>query len=178
MTKKIIFFDGDGTLWYPRQTKRTQKPFWVYLDAHTKDSYLDHLVLTPHAVETLRVLRSHTSMTVLLSTHPHEATEAATVLDEKVRHFGLDSLFDEVYATAEYPEAKGEKMLEILQRHNLKTEDALMVGDSYRWDYTPAEAMGVDAVLINSDYHQEKKDQEPVDYLINDLDELPTLLGI
>ena len=30
--KKVVFFDGDGTLWYPKTTKRTAAPHWVYLD--------------------------------------------------------------------------------------------------------------------------------------------------
>lgn len=28
--KKIIFFDGDGTLWYPKKTKWTKKPHLIY----------------------------------------------------------------------------------------------------------------------------------------------------
>jgi phosphoglycolate phosphatase-like HAD superfamily hydrolase len=53
-----------------------------------------------------------------------------------------------------------------------------MVGDSYRWDYQSAQDKGVDAVLINSDYHQEAKHAEPARLLIDDLDGLLPLLGL
>lgn len=178
MHKKIIFFDADGTLWYPHATKRTRHPVWLYLDDELKHDYLPHMSLTPQAVETLKSLRENGIITVILSTHPHEAEEAARRLDEKVKHFELGELFDEVHATAEYPEAKAEKLLEILKRHNLTKDDALMVGDSYKWDYSPAQSIEVDAVLINSDYHQENKENEPVEKLIDDLDGLLPLLGI
>lgn len=178
MTKKIIFFDADGTLWYPHATKRTRHPVWLYLDEELKHDYLPHMSLTPQAIETLTLLREHGIMTVILSTHPHEPEEALRRLDEKVRHFALSELFDQVVATAEYPEAKPEKMLEVLVRLNLSKDDALMVGDSYEWDYAPALSVGIDAALINSDYHLENKENEPVQLLINDLDDLLPLLGI
>ena len=34
--KKIIFFDGDGTLWYPKKTKYKEHPVWLYRDPITK----------------------------------------------------------------------------------------------------------------------------------------------
>ena len=54
MKKKIIFLDGDGTLWYPQKTKRTQKPHRIYCDDKIKDNYLEHLELTPNTKETLQ----------------------------------------------------------------------------------------------------------------------------
>jgi HAD superfamily phosphatase (TIGR01681 family) len=178
MTKRIIFFDADGTLWYPHATKRASHPVWLYLDEQLKHSYLEHLSLTPQAVETLKLLRENGIMTIILSTHPHEAAEAAHRLSEKVQHFELTEFFDEVHATTENHEAKAEKMLEILKRYNLTKDDALMVGDSYVWDYAPAQSIGVDAVLVNSDYHQENKKNEPVETLIDDLDDLLPLLSV
>lgn len=176
MTKKIIFFDADGTLWYPHATKRTQGPWWPYLDEQLKSNYLEHLSLTPQAVETLKSLRENGIITVILSTFPHEAEEAARLLSERVQHFELADFFDEVHATAEYPKAKAEKILEVLKYHKLTKDDALMVGDSYEYDYAPAQSIGVDAILINSDYHQENKENEPAGTLINDLDDLLPLL--
>ena len=28
--KKIIFFDADGTLWYPKSTKYRKHPVWIW----------------------------------------------------------------------------------------------------------------------------------------------------
>jgi hypothetical protein len=36
MNKLIIFFDGDGTIWYPKATKRKVKPHWIYSDPKKK----------------------------------------------------------------------------------------------------------------------------------------------
>ncbi len=178
MNKQIIFFDGDGTLWYPERTKRSQKPHWIYFEESTKDNYLQHLILTPKVVETLNTLRAHGIKTAILSTHPQSAEEASRVLQEKVTHFGLLSLFDYIYATADYPKAKGQKALEILHRLHIAQADALMVGDSYKWDYQPMAEVGIDAALIDSSYHQEKLKEEPVVTLINSLEDLVPLLGI
>ena len=59
MKKKIVFLDGAGTLWYPKATKRTQKPHWIYHDPETKDNYLEHLELTPRTKETLELLKAN-----------------------------------------------------------------------------------------------------------------------
>lgn len=178
MNKKIIFFDGDGTLWYPHATKRSKEPWWLYADEQLKDHYLEHLTLTPHATKTLKALRSNGIKTIILSTHPHEAKEATRILTEKVSHFNLHDYFDEFYATADYPESKAEKILETLKRLDLEKEDALMVGDSYKHDYYPVQERGIDALLINSGYHLKNKDKEPAKLIIDDLDELIPLLNL
>jgi hydroxymethylpyrimidine pyrophosphatase-like HAD family hydrolase len=71
MKKKIIFLDGDGTLWYPSTTKRTQKSHWIYNDPLTKDNYLAHLQLTPKIKETLTALRLRGILLVVISANPH-----------------------------------------------------------------------------------------------------------
>jgi FMN phosphatase YigB (HAD superfamily) len=178
ITQKIIFFDGDGTLWYPSATRRTKKPWWVY-DTHQENStYLLHMEATPHAASVLEKLRSVGIVTVVLSTHPFEPAISAQVLKEKVSHFLHMDMFDHIYATAEYPEAKGEKMVEILQEKHLETEQTLMVGDSYLWDYLPARQNNIDAILLDSEYHQEHREKEPVTTVISELDELLPLLSI
>jgi len=161
--KKILFFDGDGTLWYPKATKRTVKPFWVYLDEKTKNNFLDHLEIAPTVIETLTLLRKKGVRLIILSTHPDKLKNADKVLYSKVKNFDLHDLFDAYYVTAEYPEAKGEKIVEIINGLNIKKSDALMIGDSYKWDFESAKNFGVDALLINSDYHLEHIQEEPVD---------------
>lgn len=174
--KKIIFFDGDGTLWYPRKTKRTRKPFWVYSDPHINGDYLPHLTLTPSVEQTLQELRRRGVYTCILSTHPDSLHEAHLVLKKKVDYFHLQDLFDEIHATAEYPSAKGEVILSVLNRLSLKNEDALMVGDSFRWDYQPAVQAGIECALINSAYHQENILDEPCRITIQEIDEVLDLV--
>ncbi len=87
LNKKILFFDGDGTMWYPKSTKRTKAPHWIYTDEQKKDGYLQHLTLTPTARDTIRKLKSQGYILILLSAHPHPPTEATKILQEKMDHF-------------------------------------------------------------------------------------------
>ena|SRR3989338_2538306 len=153
--KKILFFDGDGTLWYPESTKYAVKPHWVYLSPKTASDPNKHLMLTPTAVTTIKLLRQKGIITVLLSTHPRPSQEASRILHEKVRHFCMSELFDEIHVTQPHESSKGEFMMEILTRRNIPKKDALMVGDTYEWDYATAVRNGIDAVLIESQYQKE-----------------------
>lgn len=151
MKKKIIFFDGDGTLWYPKKTKHTKPPICFYRDKRFKN-HAKHLILTPSALSTLTKLKKEGIITVVLSTHPHPPKEADAILNHKIKHFELNELFDEIHATRAYPASKGEFILKILKRRKIPKSKALMVGDSYKWDYQPAKERGIDALLIKSEY--------------------------
>ena len=158
MKKEIIFFDGDGTLWYPKKTKYQEKPHWIYSLNKDVNVHYKHLVMIPTVLSTLKKLKKVGIITVLLSTHPHPPEEAAYIINHKVSHFKLAGLFDEIHATREYHSSKGEFIVTILKNRGIPKSRALMVGDSYRWDYKPAREVGVDALLIESDYM--KKDHQ------------------
>lgn len=150
--KQIIFFDGDGTLWYPKKTKRREKPHWVYSLKGSKEFHCKHFVIIPTALKTLEKLKKKGMITILLSTNPHQPKKAASIINHKARYFKLDQLFDEIHATREYHCSKGEFILKILEERHLPKSKALMVGDHYHWDYKPAKDVGVDALLIESEY--------------------------
>jgi len=155
MNKKIIFFDGDGTLWYPKKTKYTKHPVWIYKDPKTLKEHTKHLMMIPSVLSTIKRLKNKGIITVILSTHPHPPEEADFIIKNKVKHFKLGNLFDEVHATRDYHESKGEFMLKILKKRKIPKSKALMVGDSYRWDYRSAKVKGIDALLIESEYMHE-----------------------
>ncbi len=159
MKKKIVFFDADGTLWYPEKTKRAKHPVWLYRDCRYKN-HVDHIILTPTTLETVLELKRLGVITVILSTHPHPPKEADALINHKVKHFMLDELFDEVHATREYHGSKGEFILKILKERKISKSKALMVGDSYKWDYTPAVERGIDAVLVETEYEPMKEHAE------------------
>ena len=152
MNKEIIFFDGDGTLWYPKSTKYTEMPHWIYLKSKNVNDHYEHLVMIPTVLSTLKKLKKLGIITILLSTHPHPPKEADSIINHKVKHFNLNELFDEIHATREYHESKGEFIAKILKERGISKSKALMVGDHYKWDYRPAKDVGVDALLIESDY--------------------------
>lgn len=151
LKKKIIFLDGDGTLWYPKATKRTQKPHWIYHDPTTKDNYLEHLELTPHTKETLEVLSEKGIYLVVLSANPSAEDVAIKEIRERLEYFGLASLFYTYRSSSgDDPNGKASIMLEILSSLGLNKEDALMVGDSYFYDYLAAKNIGIDALFIEN----------------------------
>ncbi len=152
MRKKIIFFDGDGTLWYPKATKHREKPHWVYRTDGTPDDHCRQLMLIPTVLATLKKLKKLGVITVLLSTHPHPPQEAQALIHHKVKHFKLGEFFDEIHATREFHASKGEFIVKILKKRGIAKKDALMVGDNYHWDYKPARDVGIDALMIESDY--------------------------
>lgn len=152
--KKIIFFDGDGTLWYPKITKYSKAPHWVYHDPITRSNPNIYLALTPTTRHTLKKLKKKGIKTIILSASPYPEDTATQILKEKTKLFGLYHLFDEIHATRPYQKSKGEFILEILKRHKIPKTQALMIGDIYLWDYKPAKDIGIDALLIESEYRK------------------------
>jgi FMN phosphatase YigB (HAD superfamily) len=151
-SKKIIFFDGDGTLWYPKSTKWGKKPHWLYKDFPEAKNYLKHLTLTPQIVSTLKRLRSRGVVLVALSTHPHKRLEADIHMTRKVKHLRLDSLFDHVYTARPFPWGKGKVIKSILKKQKISKSKAVLVGDSYIYDYLSAKKVGVDCILVSTPY--------------------------
>lgn len=152
MKKKIIFFDGDGTLWYPKSTERTKKPHWVYHDAATKDSYLEHIELTPKTKETLESLHKKGMKLAVISANPSQEEIAVKEIKERIDYFGLSDLFyDYRSSPGDDPNGKVAVMLEILDELGWTKEDALMVGDSYFYDYLAPREAGIDAFFIENE---------------------------
>ncbi|MGD0577058.1 MAG: HAD hydrolase-like protein [Candidatus Staskawiczbacteria bacterium] len=154
--KEIIFFDGDGTIWYPKDTKRKVAPHWIYSDKEIGEKHLEHLILTPSALTTLKKLKKLGKIIILISTHPHSKKEADILLKNKISHLKLDGIFDEFYSSRDYPEGKGEVIAKVLKKKHISKSKALMIGDSYRYDYMSAKKVGVDCFLIESEYMSAK----------------------
>ncbi len=150
--KKIVFLDGDGTIWYPEKTKRAIKPHWIYKDEEIGENSLQHLVLITSVVETLEKLKNAGVILILVSTHPHPQDVADELLKNKVNHFQLDELFDEIYTARDYPEGKGEIIDTVLKARSISPLQALLIGDSYKYDYLSAKNVGVETILMDSDY--------------------------
>ncbi len=170
--KKIIFFDGDGTLWYPKKTKYKEKPHWVYALKESEQAHCKHLIMIPTVLATLKELKKRGIITIILSTHPHPPKEADVVIRNKVAYFKLGELFDEVHATREYHSSKGEFIVKILKERGIDKSKALMIGDSYKWDYNSARGVGVDALIIESDYRRKDDQAKKIKRTIKRLSEV------
>jgi len=128
----------------------------------------EHLELKPGVSKLLIKLKKEKIISVILSTSPHDKDVAQDNLARKLEYFEICNLIliDSYYATDDYPQSKGEFIEKILREKKLIKKDALMVGDSYGWDYKPAQDVGVDAILIDSEYEdQSKKTSNIIDQL-------------
>ena len=90
--------------------------------------------------------------------------------------FDLYLLFDEIHATRENRGSKGEFILRILKERGLAKNKALMIGDSYHWDYKPAKEVGVDALLIESVYMKKDKYGKRVKKTINKFSDILNII--
>lgn len=170
--KKVLFFDGDGTLWYPRNTRRTIPPHWVYFDPTTAQNPWVEFISTPTATETLVRLGELHVKRVLLSTSPLPEEEAIMSRIKAVQQVDVHHLLDDIQIAPDYPSGKGERMTELLKVYGLQAEDALMIGDTFQWDYQAAQDIGIDALLIRSEYQQEFIKELPKDRVITELIEV------
>ena len=82
MKKQIIFFDADGTIWYPKKIKYTKHPIWLYNDKRYRH-YTSHIIMTPSALSTIKKLKSLGIITIALSTHPHPPKKANIMFKHK-----------------------------------------------------------------------------------------------
>lgn len=139
MKKEIIFFDGDGTLWHPNKTKYAKHPVWLYRDKRFKN-HNNHLILTPGVLTTLKKLKKIGIFTIVISTSPFPTKEAEKILNKKIKHFKLEKLFDEIYTTPDHGinKSKGKKITKLLREKKIPKSKALIIGDSYKWDFEPA----------------------------------------
>lgn len=176
-TKKIIFFDGDGTIWYPRVSKRKKAPHWIYSNKNIGNNYLEHLILTPLALVSLKKLKKLGIILVLLSTHPHPPKEADVLLKGKVEHLKLEEIFDDFYTSRNKQEGKGEAIVRILRKKRIFKYQALMVGDSYRFDYLSAKKVGIDALLIKSEYMKHPPRGKKIQKTISGLKDLVVIIS-
>lgn len=153
MKKKILCFDGDGTLWYPSTTKRTQKPHWIYHDSQTKDHYLNFLELVPQVKNMLTLFREKDMVLAVISASPYSTDIAQAELRKKLIHFDLLDLFHSYHSSdGNAPDDKGRVLLHIIDSIGCRRSDMLMIGDSYAYDHLAARKVGVDTVLIASEY--------------------------
>lgn len=177
MKKKIIFLDADGTLWYPKKTKRTERPQWVYHHPQTKNNYLKHIMLAPKVRQTLKSFCDMGIYTVIISAHPQTQKIALAEMKEKLEYFHIAELIHSYnISISPDPDDKATIITRVLKSLKLKKEDAVMVGDSYLYDYKPAKDAGVDAFLIENPF-SDTPDLEPNNLQsINGISELLNIL--
>jgi FMN phosphatase YigB (HAD superfamily) len=176
MKKRILFFDADGTLWYPKETRRSKNPIWIHIEKKNIQDIRKELILVPNVISTLKKLKSINLEMIVLSVSPLPPREAQDRLEGTLKYFGILHFFDEVHATKPYPESKGEYMLEIIKRYGLKKSEALMIGDIYLWDFSSAKKVGIKAALFEHNYDPKPHHYKKVKLKLEDFKEVLNLV--
>ena len=89
----------------------------------------------------------------------------------------MENIFDEFYTSRDYPEGKGELVLKVLKKKHISKSKALMIGDSYRYDYLSAKKVGVDAFLIESKYMKHPPRGRRIQKIIKGLEDIVEILN-
>ncbi len=130
------------------------------------------MIATPGAINTLIELRKRGIICVLLSTSPLSPTDALRSR-RKVAHItGLTEFLDMICVAPDYAAGKGEVITRTLEQQGIDKKYALMVGDTYTYDFLSAKNVGVDSVLIKTPYQQQYLPYIDSSLQINELDEL------
>lgn len=127
------------------------------------------MIPTPTARETLIELGDRGIWRVLVSASPLKPKEGLAHRKAVAEHVGVLDLLDEVHVTPEVEGAKGNTIATWLEEKNFTTDAALMVGDVYEWDILPALKVGVEGLLIASDYERVASQRHATQTIIEDV---------
>ncbi len=115
---------------------------------------------------------------IALSTHPHTRQEADIRMQGRIKRLKLDKIFDEIYTARPYPWGKGKVMLSVLKKKGIPKTKALLVGDSYLYDYCSAKAVGIECLLISTPYIEYPVRGKETVNTITDIKQLLDLINV
>lgn len=124
-----------------------------------RDESRDKLVRYDGVTETLSAIRESGGRVFLLSNAQRLFTE------KELEVTGLTQFFDDIFISSDFEIKKPDKnfLLALIDKHGLKKEECVMVGNEVLADVGVASAAGIDAIYLNTyDHTQEeiKRDLE------------------
>ena len=173
--KKILFFDADGTLWYPKTTKREKHPGWIW-NKYGGDinRVKEEIALGSGVFSILKKLKKRGIKLIVFSNSPFPEKEANLRVKIIVEYLGLLNILDGAYGVGNYLNSKGDFVVGKLKEANISKKDALMVGDDYSKDYKSAKRVGVDCLLIEHPYN--KSDTKRIKRKVKNFSDILTYL--
>ncbi len=87
----------------------------------------------------------------------------------KIKHLGIENDFKEIHVVNPVLTSKKEVFADIVQRHNYKPEEVLVVGDDPESEIAAAKVLGIPTVLYDKNSQQ---DSNEADYYITHFGEL------
>lgn len=139
MKPKIIFLDADGTLWNFHD-----------LNAHARKRRLSKATLDSYTLPLLKALKRKRIPVIIISYQSFTTRSyAKRKLLRWLRHFKLSSYISEIHIAHKRFNPKSKVIRSVLTCYALSPQQALFIGDRYRWDYCEARKAGVHALLLN-----------------------------
>ena len=126
--------DADGTLW----KAKTKKPWKI------KDASLDN-----STIQLLQEIKRLKSRIIMISYQSHtQKKKAVKKLSLWLSSFKLNKYIDKVYVADKKRNPKHKIISKMLENLKIKNKDAIMIGDSYKWDYLAAKKAGIRGFLL------------------------------
>ena len=165
---KLISFDGDGTLRYPKTTTTTQKPHRIYEIYPQVDEANAQLILIPGTIELLEYCRGQWVIMILLSTNPNEVDIADQQVLYRSQLLWVDQYFDHILSARDYVASKWEILQRLADQHKIDYNQILHIWDSYMRDYASTADCNMNTVLIRTSYswdHEAIEHWDLIDYV-------------
>jgi len=109
------------------------------------------LSLFTNTVSTLNKLKNNGKKIYLLSNAQHCFTEP------EMRQTGLWDIFDDIFISSDHEKKKPqpEFMEELIEKHSINKETAVMIGNDFTSDIRIALSCGIDSVFLNTDKYSD-----------------------
>jgi len=156
---KHVFLDAEGTIYVPKKG-RSQYEFWTN---PSPEAAIDFFELDKGAAEAIRELKGRVETLCIVSLNPEP------ILSALLKKFGLADAFDDIMLNGN----KGKLIRDYLRKHNMRADEAVMVGDMPRIDLFPVRNAGVESLLVDRYYNRWARAER-----IRGISELPAWLRI
>jgi FMN phosphatase YigB (HAD superfamily) len=97
-------------------------------------------------------------------------------MNAKMEYLKLNKLFDAIYTARPYPWGKGKVMVSVLKKLDIPKSRAILIGDSYIYDYVSAKVVGIECMLLNTPYLEIPDSKASRIKVLNKISDLPNQL--
>lgn len=143
-----------------KKGEKPKKSLIKYLATTFRVLSRDYLALYPDSKEILEILKKNGKKVYLLS----NAQTLFTVAE--IKQLGIWDYFDDVLISSEeHCKKPGAEFMRILmQRHDLKVSESIMIGNEFKSDVAVADAVGMDSYYIHTNISGKRTGEESATY--------------
>lgn len=175
---EIVIDDVFYKLLIDRSDKKIDKEVSKYIASLFRILSRDYMRLYPGVLDTLNYLKKHNKNIYLLSNAQRSFTQS------EIEVLGLDKYFDDIFISSDYGIKKPDKeyLNKLINKHHLKKEECLFIGNEYESDIKIAYLNNIDSVLFNTNKYsliqRKKYEEEYKDYKVKVISSISKLKEI